>query len=115
MSEFVIVLVLILFTAIVGVFLTEAQMTKPSLERSQTLYKQSMVAFLLGLILSVLWYLLSATPETNRIEYLAFSGGTLLEVILSLLIGLRHRRKYREYTRVTLEIEEGHYSAVSAE
>ncbi len=95
--------------------MVDAQMTKPSIEQSQRIFWQSLIIFFFGLMVSVTWYLLWMSTALSLSDSLVFSGCTLLEAILTILIGLRHLRKYREYVRVNLEIEEGLSDIVSAE
>ena len=101
------IIILLVFTAVVGVFLTDAQMRKPSLERSHKIFKQSLGVFFCGLVISATWYLLGISSESSRLEFLVFSGSVLLEAVLTLILGLNHLRKYNEYTRMQLEIIEG--------
>ncbi len=115
MFELVMSLVLLLLTAVVGVFLFDAFTTKPSLERSHGIFWRSIVCFFFGIILSALWFLLSIGAEANSTEYVNFSIGTSAEALLGLIGGLRHWRKYQEYSRMTREIEVGQSRTVSAE
>jgi uncharacterized membrane protein len=108
-------LLLLLLTAGIGVFLLNVLTTKPSLERSQEFYRQSILFFPFGIIVSVLWYILWFVSESNNNELLVFSSGSFIEALLFLIGGFIHWTKYREYTRITLEIEEGLSDTASAE
>ncbi len=114
MFEIVMLFVLLLLTAVVGVILCDALATKPSLERSQEIFSRSILFVIFGIILSSLWFLLSISAEAIRTECVYFSIAAFTEAILGLFAGLRHWRKYREYTRTTREIEEGLTSTVQA-
>jgi len=95
------------FTAVVGVFSSNAVGTKPSLERSKSIFRQSLLIAPFGLILSGVWYLVGMTNGLNTTEVQYLSTFAFIDSIFALFFGLRHLRKYREYTRVTLEITKG--------
>jgi di/tricarboxylate transporter len=79
---------------------------KPSLERSQELYWRSIVVFILGLVLTGLWYMFGIGTSTT-VDYTAQMGISIGVSLVALLTGLNHWRKFREFSRVHSEIEQG--------
>jgi Na+/proline symporter len=107
MSEFIAIIILIVFTAVVGVFSSTALETKPSLEKSKRIFWQSLMVVPFGLILSGAWYLMSMDDSVNTTGFQYLSIFALADSIGAFFFGLRHLRKYREYTRMMLEINTG--------
>ena len=98
--------VLILLTGAVLGLLCSGAGQKPSLERSQELYWRSLVVFIFGLILTGLWYLFGISVSRTS-EYISQMGLSLGISLVSLAAGLNHLRKFKEYSKVSLEIEQG--------
>ena len=103
--ETIMFVLLILMTGLALGLLFSGAGQKPSLERSRELYWRSIVVFTFGLILTVMWYLFGIGLSESE-EYLSQMGITLGVSLVALLTGLNHWRKFRKFSRASLEIEQ---------
>jgi len=104
--ETIMFVVLILLNGAVLGLLVGGVGQKPSLERSRELYWRSIAIFFFGLIIVGLWYLFGISVSKLE-EYSPHSGFALGASLIAIVVGVRHWRKFREFSQVSMEIEQG--------
>ena len=90
------VILTILTGSAYGYIIIELILQKP-IEQSKTLYHNSILTFLLGIILAGSWYIVGLTSASHSSFCFGNTLNAIIIALLSIISGIRHLRNYREF------------------